>query len=92
MEKGETQRKRENGLEGKDRRVRVLLGGGRSVGQPPDFLLSGALGTFRPQERLSRRRRSRRGVVGKRLLPARPAGPGVSRLSHFLRLALFLLL
>ena len=66
--------------------------GYRSEGQPPDFLLPGALGTFRPQERLSRRRRSRRGVVGKRLLPAPPAGPGVSRLSHFLRLALFLLL
>lgn len=51
------------------------VGGGRSEGQPPDFLLPGALGTFRPRERLSRRRRSRSGVVGKRLLAAPRRGP-----------------
>ena len=61
------------------------VGGGRSEGHPPNFLLPGALGTFRPQERLSRRRRSPQrlvGRVGKRLLPAPrrgPAAPGGSR-------------
>lgn len=72
-------RGRENGLEGEDCGARALQGGGsRSEGQPPNFLLPGALGTFRPQERLSRRRRSPQrlvGRVGKRLLPAPRRGP-----------------